>query len=295
MTGFATRKMSFSDELIGLFCSSKSECQILPFFNQALMQDSELRVQLELLDTGVWGLDEIVVLPSVRRSFGSHSPTILPQPLTNPASPRSEFEPSDVDAYFLAEIAMRRISHRCASSVHMRASGTFAYAPIVASELIHQLKEWYDHLPAAIKFPRDIQADLESMPGLLLFLQTQYYSCMTSIYWPAAAEVLKTGEMNHELKAGCEHFFQAYQNFMASVSSCVHHCPVNRWTLLGSAFAFTMAAFRAARDPIVSSSAPSSIYRSMSLAIPCFERFEGSSPSLTHLHGLLREHLQGLF
>jgi len=208
------------------------------------------------------------------------------------SSAGSDLGSADVDAYFLAEIAMRRISHRCASSVRKKPSGDFGYAPIIASELTHQLEEWYEHLPATLRFSRAADANLQNTSGLLLFLRTQYYSCMTSIHWPAIAEALQTGNSTYEVRTASERFFEAYHNFMISVSFCVNVCLVNRWTLLASSFSFTMAALRATKDPTPVITAPANIYESISLIMPCFERFARGSPSLTHLHTLLGEQLQ---
>lgn len=254
-----------------------------------------MRVQFELLDTGVWNLDEVVMLPGIRLNSNTrfvrplHKSQLLPANINSAAS---EFGPADLDAYFLAEIAMRRISHRCASSVRKKPSGDFEYAPLVASELTHQLEEWYEHLPAALQFSRAADADLQDTSGLLLFLRTQYYSCMTSVHWPAIVEALQTSNSAYEVRIASERFFEAYHNFMVSVSFCVDACPVNRWTLLASSFAFTMAALRATKDPTLNSTNPYNIYGSVSLVMPCFERFAGISPSLTHLHKLLGEQLQ---
>jgi len=235
------------------------------------------------------------MLPGLRTSLNSRSPRPVAVLQSSPASTSSDIgkiDSTDVDAYFLAEIAMRRISHRCASSVRKKLSGDFGFAPIVASELTHQLEEWYEHLPASLRFSRIVDADLQNRPGLVLFLRTQYYSCMTSIHWPAIAEVLQTSSLTYEARTASRRFFEAYHNFMVSVSVCMDACPVNRWTLLASTFAFTMAALRATKDPALVSMVPTSIYQSMGLAMPCFERFARSSPSLAHLHSLLCEQLQ---
>jgi len=150
------------------------------------------------------------LLPSLRPTSNTRSTRLLAKSQLLPANMNSAaggFESADIDAYFLAEIAMRRISHRCASSVRKKPSDHFGYAPIVASELTHQLEEWYEHLPATLRFSCAIDANLQNTPGLLLFLRTQYYSCMTSVHWPTIAEALQAGNSTYEVRTGSEQFF----------------------------------------------------------------------------------------
>ncbi|KAK4937553.1 hypothetical protein LTR10_021845 [Elasticomyces elasticus] len=199
----------------------------------SLKNASELAVQFELIDTGVWNLDGSTPLPSVReiRTCSPQSPFhVSPNTLASPL--RQENNQEDADAYFLAEIAMRRISHRCPTAVRVTADGKQVYAPIVASELRHQLEEWFKYLPPALKFHRDNDVELQDTSGLVLFLRTQYYSCMTSIYWPAVYQIIETGKWEYDLHIGCQKFFEAYSMFLKSVTLCVQHCAVNKWTLL---------------------------------------------------------------
>ncbi len=194
---------------------------------------SELNVQFDLIDTGVWNLDGSTPLPNVREIWtcSPRSP-FQAQPNALSSSVRHESNQEDADAYFLAEIAMRRISHRCPTAVRVTANGQQVYAPIVASELSHQLEEWYKYLPPALKFHRDTDVELQETRGLVLFLRTQYYSCMTSIYWPSVYQLIETGRWEYDLHIGCQKFFEAYSMFSKSVTLCVQHCAVNKWTLL---------------------------------------------------------------
>lgn len=168
------------------------------------------------------------MLPKVRDSWS-----------TSPQSPyhvhpdgHQPANPEDVDSYFLAEIAMRRISHRAPSAIRGTSRGELVYAPIVASELNFQLDEWYHHLPSALKFHRGNEGEVRDHRGLVLFLRTQYYSCMTSIYWPAVYKVIQTGRRENDLHLGCQKFFDAYYDFLISATVCLQHCTVNKWTLL---------------------------------------------------------------
>lgn len=197
------------------------------------MTTSELNVQFELIDTGVWDLDGSTPLPSVRESRTCSPPSPFQVQSSALASPaRHESNQEGADAYFLAEIAMRRISHRCPTAVRVTATGQQVYAPIVASELTYQLEEWFKYLPAALKFDRGSDGDLQETRGLVLFLRTQYYSCMTSIYWPSVYQIIQTGKWEYDLQIGCQRFFEAYSMFLKSAALCVQHCAVNKWTLL---------------------------------------------------------------
>ncbi|KAK5342301.1 hypothetical protein LTR98_003095 [Exophiala xenobiotica] len=248
---------------------------------------SELNVQLDIIDTGVWNLDGSTPLPSVRENWtrSSQSPFQV-QP--------NESNRDDADSYFLAEIAMRRISHRCPTAVRVAANGQRVYAPIVASELSYQLEEWFKYLPPALKFHRDNDVELQETRGSVLFLRTQYYSCMTSIYWPSVYQMIETGKWEYDLHIGCQKFFEAYSMFLKTATLCVQHCAVNKWTLLASIFVFTMAAARALKDPAFASFMPPQLSSSMGLAVDSLAANASLSPSLAHLRSVLKDHLQGL-
>ncbi|KIW18457.1 hypothetical protein PV08_02745 [Exophiala spinifera] len=255
-----------------------------------LLIESELCVQLELIDTGVWNLDESTMLPKLRDSW-STSPQ-LPFYAQPDGDHTANLE--DIDAYFLAEIAMRRISHRAPSAIRGTSRGELVYAPIVASELNYQLDEWYHHLPSSLKFHRGHQAEMRDHRGLVLFLRTQYYSCMTSIYWPAVYKVIQTGRREDNLHLGCQKFFDAYYDFLLSATVCLQHCTVNKWTLLASIFAFTMAAARAMKEPALADAVPPRLFASLTHAVSSLASSVHCGPSLSYMHNLLKEHLTGL-
>ncbi|KAJ4522622.1 hypothetical protein HRR83_001112 [Exophiala dermatitidis] len=262
-----------------------------------LLIENELCVQLELFDTGVWNLDESTTLPRVRETWSSPQSTFHFSPNTDidrTSGIHHEKNVADADAYFLAEIAMRRISHRCPSAVRLTPSRDLVYAPIVASELAYQLEEWFHHLPPSLKFHRHHDVGLQETKATVLFLRTQYYSCMTSIYWPAIHQVIQTGKLEYDLHVGCLKFFDSYYQFLMSVTVCAQHCAVNRWTLLASMFVFTMAAARAIKEPSLASAIPPQLSSSMGLAVESLAASASLSPSLAYLHNLLREHLQWL-
>jgi hypothetical protein len=96
---------------------------------------------------------------------------------------------------------MRRMLHCCTSSVRLSADGKLVYAPVIAPELEFQLDEWYSYLPRLVYFERDEVTRLahKSTDGALEgFLQTQYYVCKTSIYWPAVYQAIEFGEADED-------------------------------------------------------------------------------------------------
>ena len=123
------------------------------------------------------------------------------------SSPRNVFSTRStsldkVQSYFLAEIAMRRMLRRCTTSIRLSVYGKFVYALAIAADLGFQLDEWYSYLPRLVYFERDEVMRLahKSTDGALEgFLQTQYYSCKTSIYWPAVYQAMEFGEADEDM------------------------------------------------------------------------------------------------
>jgi hypothetical protein len=107
-----------------------------------------------------------------------------------------------MQSYFLAEIAMRRMLRRCTTSIKFSAYGRLVYVLAIAADLEFQLDEWYSYLPRLVYFERDEVMRLahKSTDGALGgFLQTQYYSCKTSIYWPAVYQAMEFGEADEDM------------------------------------------------------------------------------------------------
>ncbi|KAK4235647.1 hypothetical protein C8A03DRAFT_36492 [Achaetomium macrosporum] len=170
-----------------------------------LLLESELRDQLDMVDSGIWNYDDKVELPDSRRSW--QFDLDAGSPCTTTASPGSiisrascwnvnpdlggaKMDPHVADgsvvasdkaqASFLAELAMRRILHRCYTAIRRTPRGDIVYAPAIALELETQLDEWQSLLPEAVDFRH-----LAALEPLSNFLRVQYYCCKISIYWPA--------------------------------------------------------------------------------------------------------------
>ena len=194
-----------------------------------LLLESELAVQFDVAKSGIWDLDEDVALPDHRRTWqfdlDAGSPTTASA--TSPASTLSTnaiINTDKVQAYFLAEISMRRMLHRCNTAVRRNpATGRLVYAPGIAMELQAQLEEWHSYLPELIRFtptttdegtdaqspnlttPQWLQQSLQLSTSILSpsgnattsfcpltnFLRVQYHCCKISIYWPAVYQTMQ--------------------------------------------------------------------------------------------------------
>lgn len=133
-------------------------------------------------------------------------------------------------SYFLAEISMRRMLHRCNTAIRRAPNGKFLYAPAIALELEHQLDEWYNYLPAMIRFDT---TGLHARPACNLanFLRVQYYCCKMSIYWPAVYEAIQDDNADKQLLDHCKRFFDSYVQLTPSILQAFQDCIVNRWTI----------------------------------------------------------------
>lgn len=220
----------------------------------------------------------------------------------------------EIEFFFLAEIAMRRMLHRCTSSTRLHPTRRVpVYAPLVAAELVYQLEKWHCHLPACLRFDpgehnehRHHQPEARAAadaPGagalspLAEFLKTQYYSCKMSIYWPAAFQAIQDGEaggggVDPLLLPAVGLFFRSYVQFMLSVSASARRCCPYAWILYASVFVLTLAASRAASTPCLRASAPDELGSCFSLALRVFDGVAGASPSLDHLGRIFEGQLE---
>lgn len=198
-----------------------------------LLVESEIAVQLDLPHSGIWAYEDIA-LPATTEAW--HFAPPLADAETTETSPQSQSCTSSdsVLVYFLAEIAMRRMLQRCTTSVNMSAGGQLRYAPVIAQELELQLQlnEWYKCLPVALHFhmspkSRDEVAELPAAQ----FLQTQYFACKASIYWPAVYQAMELSTACDELLQFCKEFFGSFVSFVLAASAAVKTCLVNSWTL----------------------------------------------------------------
>ncbi|KAF5577048.1 C6 transcription factor [Fusarium pseudocircinatum] len=152
-----------------------------------LLLESELRVQLDVVDSGIWNQDDKVPLPNSRRAWQFDIDTGSPESTnTSPAdsiTSTTELSQNDrTQSFFLAEISMRRMLHRCNTAIRKSSHGEIVYAPSIALELEFQLDEWYDYLPHVVRFQKFQVNDLsdnDNLPyaePLNIFLRVQWYS-----------------------------------------------------------------------------------------------------------------------
>ncbi|KAK4118345.1 hypothetical protein N657DRAFT_667222 [Parathielavia appendiculata] len=264
-----------------------------------LLIESELRDQLDMVDSGIWNYDDTVNLPDSRASWqfdlGAGSPAVTttasPGSIISSALPDSSVSASDkAQAYFLAEIAMRRMLHRCYTAIRRTPRGKIAYAPAIALELETQLDEWQSFLPDAVHFQH-----LAALEPLSNFLRVQYYCCKISIYWPAVYQCIQDGRATTtELLEHCERFFYAYMQSIPSLLMAVQDCIVNRWTLYATIFMTSMVVIQAAGTPCLRSGCAvdwATLLACLQSTRSVDMRIVQASPSLTLLHRTLTDRL----
>ncbi|KAK9482020.1 hypothetical protein V1527DRAFT_501293 [Lipomyces starkeyi] len=281
--------------------AEKLELVRRPFW-ATLLIESELSVQFDLAESGIWKLDSHIPLADSHETWNIAT-TASPVLPTSPESVNSAGTSSDeMRSYFLAEIAMRRMLHRCTISISTISNGHFIYAPIIAAELELQLEQW--HAP-------DSDNRIESATAG--FLQAQYYSCKASTYWPAVYQAIESSEADSDLLPHCRKFFDSYVNFMVSATSTVPRCLPKLWTLyarkeiviealtalhvlilVNSIFIISMAALKDANTPCLRSTMPSQVAQCFELANETFQIIGGVSPSLSALHEILNERVSTL-
>ena len=263
-----------------------------------LLLESELRDQLDMVDSGIWNSDDKVELPDSRRSW--QFDLDVGSPSTTTASPGSIISSTLADgsvaasdkaqAYFLAEIAMRRMLHRCYTAIRRTPRGDFVYAPGIALELETQLDEWQSVLPDAVHFRH-----LAVLEPLSNFLRVQYFCCKVSIYWPAVYQCIQDGRVSTtEILEHCERFFGAYMQSIPSMLMAVRDCIVNRWTLYATIFTTSMAVIYAAGTPCLRNECTvdwAHLLACLRSTRSVDMRIVQASPSLSLLHRTLTDRL----
>jgi hypothetical protein len=203
-------------------------------YNLADRFQSEITVQLDLVDSGIWSMDSVTTVPVSYETWIWY-PTLLPVGASGDETEGIMHEQAlrhhDL-SYFVAEIAMRKMLQRCTSSVRRLSQVEFSYAPLIAAELEQQLQEWHDLLPDELALRGDNDDSVPSR-GLAQaeFLHTQCYAFRASVYWPAVYQALVTGEADDDLLFHCRGFFDSYIEFIASAAISVSTCKPNIWTL----------------------------------------------------------------
>lgn len=264
---------------------------------------SELRVQFSVPSSDIWSLNDEMPLPDSRRTWQFDTDTGSPAASsTSPASaaPLTTATTDKVQSYFLAEIAMRRMLHRCNTAIRRTVEGKIVYAPSIALELELQLDEWYKYLPDLVRFdfgPEDDSTDLNTTPGLASstcplsnFLRVQYHCCKISIYWPAVYQAISDETDDEQLRNHCRRFFDSYTRLIPSLMAAFHECIVNRWTLFASIFMTTMAALKGSVSYALHDSVDTArLRRCFAIARTADRRMITISPSLTLLADTLEE------
>lgn len=152
--------------------------------------------------------------------------------MSSPSTQASEPGTDVTPAYFLAEIAMRRMLRRCTTSVSKSAEGELRYAPVIARELELQLDRWYEYLRPSLIFHKQPTAmyEIADVPRVQ-FLQAQFFACKASINWPAVYQTIKLGFVDEDLLPYCAKFFDDYVSFVLAAIRSMQTCIMNSWTL----------------------------------------------------------------
>ncbi|KAL2861169.1 uncharacterized protein BJX67DRAFT_385916 [Aspergillus lucknowensis] len=261
---------------------------------------SELSVQLDVAKSDIWRLDEYIPLPNCRHTW--HFP--LAQSPTSPAtvSPASIHSTDSTTAdqaqsFFLAEIAMRRMLHRCNSAVTQGVDGQSRYAPSIALELERQLDEWYGYLPGNIRFTKDedrphAPTQAEQICSLSNFLSVQYYCCRLSIYWPAVYQAMQDESASAQLLSHCQRFIDSYVFLLPRLRLAIHDCLIYRWTLSLTFFITTMAVLKVVDTPCLGAANLDGLRQCLSsIGGVSWDGVDGS-PSLTVLQYTLNQRLE---
>ncbi|KAL2812630.1 hypothetical protein BJX63DRAFT_241009 [Aspergillus granulosus] len=270
-------------------------------FWSALLIESEILVQLDLVSSGIWSMSSFAPAPTGSNTWIWPISQSVDYPTPTPSERDSGpyHQPNDL-SYFVAEIAMRKMLQRCtwATSTPDQGSG-HVYAPIVAAELERQLDQWHQLLPEPISFsiPRDV-VEFPPYPrrhpngAQVAFLRTQYYAFKASIYWPAVYEALTVADVSEDLLRYCERFFSSYTEFVASAVTAVAVCRPNLWTLCTSVFTISMATLAALAEPCPFDVVPQGVLQGLRLAVKMFDGVKAVSPSLAEMGSLLAKRIR---
>ncbi|KAK4548872.1 hypothetical protein LTR36_008645 [Oleoguttula mirabilis] len=177
-----------------------------------LMIESDLLAELDLPHSGIVQYEESMRLP---RSF--------PYDAVTAAGNGDELPGNDDLWYFLAEIALRRLLNRVSHLIyaHKRsASLSIASLEPIVAELDYQLAQWYEGLPAPVKFPRE---RLPARDQIQTVLRLRYFACRTIIFRPYIQAVLADESVAHEpgVQDACRKCLEACIRQLEYVSA--HH------------------------------------------------------------------------
>ncbi|KAL4916407.1 hypothetical protein BDW62DRAFT_218757 [Aspergillus aurantiobrunneus] len=267
-------------------------------FWSALLIESEIRVQFDLVDSGVWSMSSFAPAPTsigpCTWAWNQSTHYITLNALGNGEPMQLRTTPGSDPSYFIAEIAMRKMLQHCTWSFRTLSPGTHVYAPIMAAELERQLEEWHGLLPESLYFRTASTATCSgqrsrSSSAQVEFLRTQYFAFKASIYWPAVYETLTAGSASPDLRVPCGRFFDSYAEFVVSAEATIGVCKPNAWTLYTSIFTVSMAALNALKEACLFEVIPLGAVQGLELAVDVFSRLADISPSLSKMGAILRE------
>ncbi|KAF2457545.1 hypothetical protein BDY21DRAFT_28567 [Lineolata rhizophorae] len=124
--------------------------------------------------------------------------------------------------YFLAEIALRRLLNRVSHLIYTKTNAqtsTATLEPLVA-ELDYQLAQWYEGLPAPVRFPH---SKVPLSNPVQTVLRLRYFACRTIIFRPYILAVLndESAAMDPTVQENCTKCLEACVRQLEHISA--HH------------------------------------------------------------------------
>lgn len=248
----------------------------------ALMVESDLLAELDLPHSGIVQFEESMRLP---RSF----------PYDSAVAGNDGAPGSDDLWYFLAEIALRRLLNRVSHLIYSYAhkpSNSFSIAALepVCAELDYQLTQWYESLPAPVRFPRE---RLPASNQIQTVLRLRYFACRTIIFRPYIQAVLADEGVAQEpdVQEACRKCLEACIRQVDPVSA--HHdghlCYL--WQGALSVMSQTLLLMGATLNSTLSALLPSAHQMNVIIAevVIELERLAHLAPSLQLCAGIVRE------
>lgn len=124
--------------------------------------------------------------------------------------------------FFFAQASLRKLLTETLDVVGYRV-GRVIYAPVVADELRHQAKGWYEHLPPPVRFPLNASPLFDLRKA---FLRLQYAALHTVMFWPAVLKILEWSNSSGrahsavDVPEGIKLAQQETRSFMAHCTLC---------------------------------------------------------------------------
>lgn len=269
-----------------------------------LLIESELKVQLDVVGSGIEKYLEEFPLPASDSAWYHYSVELAPLPPPGPA-------PIYVDGPYIAarvRFEERRPLWKEAGSRGI--GGGLLYSLVAAKDLKLRLHEWCEDLPSSLSPKTPYRhGEAASTTPRALFLKTLYAAAQTAIHWSAACVAIDRGLLDsNDTAEGCGLFLSEYISFVdAATTMSYRACLPHAWTLTtrygaqndhhswkhvltySSIFTITMCALRAEKATPQRSIVLEGAFLK---ALGALQAVSAHSPSLAVLHDILTQAMQ---